>query len=614
MFLRLSISLLSIVLASLSASADIQTQPTEVISASPLTPFSERAGLWPVQEIQAEGAANFPVRATSDFFNSNPGVQARQEGSPTLSIRGSAQADRVLKLFEGIPLNLADGIGASDLFLPKESIGTLRLIKGPASVFYGGSAMSGAVDHQQRLFDKPAVRFSIADDSGLPGMASLFGVAPTRAGQFTVFGETAPNRIAYDSVSGYGSGRRDHNSTETLRTTAISDFKIGAKTRVKPILLLAQAKGKTPGSLSHPSLNTFDRIGSLAGVDVSYPLGESDELAFRISDVRQWGTYDRGTTSESGSTTTRTALTADTRTRVFGRTLMRTFADLKWDSVISSGFFSDSSHNASTFEVGQSYEIPLGIVLNLQPAYRYRPATGDFTKAVGLVRADNAHRTWLTYSEGFRPPSLSDRFATMSTFKGNPDLQPERSRSAEAGVSLENGRRYGGFLDGFAFEGSAYHTLYDNLFDTRSLGGNVTQKINTGRAHASGFEAQVGYGRSIWNFGAGYGHLDAKNDDNGETLRLSPKHQVVLTAGAQLGPALFEVTNTHWSPYYDRTTSGALQQMPGWSTFDFGVRTIGLNSWEIRAGVFNLFDVPRELTVAYPEPQRRLYASALRYF
>ena len=611
MFVR--VFLFAFFLCGFSAHAKIQTQPTEVISATPLTPFSERSGQWPIDEIQAEGSANFPVRSTSDVFNSVPGVQARLEGSPTLSIRGSAQADRVLKLFEGIPLNLADGIGASELFLPKESIGTIRLIKGPASVFYGASAMSGAVDHRQRLFERPGVRLTAADDTGVPGAFGAFGVVPSRFGQMTAYYETAPNRFYYDSVSGLGTGRRDHNSTETIRATAVTDFKLGSKIRVKPVLLVARARGRTPGALNFPSKDHFERTGSLVGADVSVPVREADQLNLKIADIRQWGAFG-GASGESSSTTARTSLAADARTQIFGGTFMRTFGDFKLDAVGSSGFLPGTSYNAATFEAGQSYEVPLGGAFGLQPSYRYQPATGALTKALGLLRGDAGHRSWLTYSEGFRPPSLSDRFANDPQFKGNPGLQPERSRGVEAGFSLERGRRYAGFLEGLAVEGSVYHTLYDNLFDTASLGGNVTRKVNSGRAHASGFEAQVGCGHSIWNLGAGYGFLDAKNDDTGETLRLSPKHQVVLSAGAQLGPALFEVTYTYWSPYVDRAISGALVELPGWSTWDLGARTIGLNSWEIRAGVLNLFDVPRELTLGYPEPQRRFYASALRYF
>ena len=83
----------------------------------------------------------------------------------------------------------------------------------------------------------------------------------------------------------------------------------------------------------------------------------------------------------------------------------------------------------------------------------------------------------------------------------------------------------------------------------------------------------------------------------------------------QLGPVIIEARETLWSEFYDRDPSTSqLRTLPSWNTFDFEFHTIGLTDWEFRGGVLNLFDRPRELTIGYPEPQRRFYASALRSF
>jgi outer membrane cobalamin receptor len=143
----------------------------------------------------------------------------------------------------------------------------------------------------------------------------------------------------------------------------------------------------------------------------------------------------------------------------------------------------------------------------------------------------------------------------------------------------------------------------------------LTTKINTGRGLASGAELSAGYGFTRDRLRADYSYLDAKNEDTGEPLRLSPRHQWALTAEHRFAHAVAELKHTLWSSFFDRdATTNALRELPAWTTFDFTLRSRALKKWELEAGVANLFNVPRELTIGYPEPQRRLFISALSTF
>ncbi|RYZ65545.1 MAG: hypothetical protein EOP05_20450, partial [Proteobacteria bacterium] len=262
--------------ASVSASvsqAQIQTQPVEIIEAAPPAVFSERSGYWPTQEFSTDTLLQ-DSSTLNDRWNSVPGVQAREGGSPTLSIRGSAQADRVLKLFEGAALNMADGVGASDLLIPTEVMSQASILKGPASVFYGTSAMSGAVDHRLRYFERVAFKGALADDSGTFGTRSIGVIAPhvslsgsTRA-QASLFHENRPGRFKFKSTTSDAEGRRFDNSTETTRATMAGDTQLG-KWHLGARLIAATAEGENPGSLYFPFLSSFQNTGTLATVEAS---------------------------------------------------------------------------------------------------------------------------------------------------------------------------------------------------------------------------------------------------------------------------------------------------------------------------------------------------------
>ena len=602
-----------LVLLATQAFAQIQTEPTEIITATPVSTFSDRSGIWPTVEIPQDDL-NASARPLTDTLNTLPGIQARDSGSPTLSIRGSGQADRVLKLFDGWPLNFADGLGAPSLFIPEEVIGSLRLLKGPASVFYGSFAMAGALDLRTRLFNRPAARITLSDDSGQLGTKNIFGVLPIGKGdvktsQVTIFAEDAPGQYSYNDP--LGSGRLQNNDVKTYRATFTADKKWGVF-KLHPTVLIANQNGEAPSPLYSPSALSYKSYGTLFGLDASTSLNETDDLTFRVSDLRLWR-EDNDSSGQSFSNVARSALNIDWKKTLAKSIVMRTFADSRWDA-LSGTYVASTVLGEFQTEIGQSYEIPLSDSLTLEPAYRYLPTYGSLVKALGLRHSTDHIQTWFTYSEGFRNASLSDRFSNTNYFKGNANLVPETSKGFELGSRFEQGRRYGGFLDGWALGATAYSNQFENIYDTMSLASGVIQKINAGSAHTRGVEVDAAYGYSVWTLTGSHSYLDAVNDSTGEALRLAPRNQSSIALSNQLGPAIIEVKETIWSSYSDKDLSNVTHQLGGWSTTDFNIRTIGLADYELKAGVLNLFDVAREYTYGYPERQRRFYMSALEYF
>ncbi|MES2965738.1 MAG: TonB-dependent receptor, partial [Bdellovibrionota bacterium] len=460
-------------------------------------------------------------------------------------------------------------------------------------------------------------RTTASDEGGWLGSRSLFGalVLPESKhvdrGQLTLFHERTPGRFPFTSTSMTRSGRRESNASDLSRATAAVDGKAGGWA-LRARGLTGKSVGESPGSLTSPFSSTFDSTVSLVSLEGRRNSESGDFLSLRVSDSRIWGLYDRDTASQSTSAGSRSALSVDTRTSIesFG---LRTFGDFVTQTIAASYLGSSTFHQFDA-DLGQSWEIPLSSSFMLQPAYRYRSSTGTWVKALALLNDEGRTRRYLTYSEGFRTPSLSDRFGSYGTFRGNPGLNSERSWSAEAGFNTESGERFGSYLEGWALGAATYFTRYDDLVDSQTTAG-IQSKINAGRARAIGFEANAATTVSVWMLWFGYNYLDARNESVNEPLRLSPHHQLSVSAAQQLGPVVIEVRDTYWSEFHDRDPlTSTLVSLPSWNTIDLELRTLGLTDWEMKAGVLNVFDRPRELTIGYPEPQRRIFVSALRFF
>lgn len=590
----------------------IQTEPTEVVTAAaPSQLFSDRAGLWLSEQLPASTFDASDRTTTSDRWNTVPGVQAREQGSPTLSIRGSAQADRVLQLFDGAPLNIADGVGASSLFVPTEVMENVSLLKGPSSVFYGTAAMAGAVDHRLCYFDEPTLSAQLT--SSLAGSAQTLG--DHRASLVVPFLKSGTPWAQVSVLADRDSGvHREHNSQDLVRATAATDLDLANGFKLSARLVEAHSSGESPGSLIFPLVSAFDQKGSLATLQLSRAMGVSTLASLRFTDTRIWGDYDHGSSS---SYVSKSSLFADLNTSLSSSLLIRTFGDFSYDALTAS-YVGGSHLNQHDSDLGQTYQLSLSPELTLQPAYRYQSRFGELFKSIAALYTRPQFKgratTSLKYGEGFRAPSLADRFGSYSTFIANPSLQPERSWSVEFENVYVNAKRYGEFLEGFELRASTFYTGFSDLVDTRTSGASFT-KINSGDARSLGVELSTTYGYKIWMASAAYSYLDAKNLTTNEPLRLAPRHQAALTLTQLFGPLLFEAKETLWSSFHDRDPlTGALLELPSWTTFDFSIRTVALTNWQLRVGVLNLFDQARMFTYGYPEPLRRFTFSASRSF
>lgn len=587
------------------AHAQIQTEPIEIIDSVSNSSFTDRARNRPSARIESDDLKP-SARPISETLNTIPGLQARDQGSPTFSIRGSGQADRTLKLFEGIPLNFADGLGALSIFIPEEAIGSLQLFKGPSSVYFGPSATAGALDHRTRLFERTALRGAVSDDTGLLGRRSFFAVQPygrERNSQLTIFAESAPNRFRFDP-SGH---RRDNNGTDTLRSTFLGDYRLG-EVKLRPVLLMGRQSGSLPGATYSLSPSSYNVNATLASIETSLPVQNKNTLSFRVADLRLWR-EDNDAFGTSTAANSRTLVNTDWL-KEWNQLELRTFLDARTDSITAS--YLRSKQNQNFVEAGQIASVRFTPEWKAEAGYRYLANFGTIVTTAGLEHQVGRNKTWAVYSEGFRNPSLSDRYANFPGFQANPALEPETSHGGELGWRYESGRRYGNFLEGLAFGATAHITQYRNVFDTASVNPTTVTKINAGTARTSGLEVEVAYGVSVWTIGGAHSYLEAVNTDTGSHLRLAPKHQTALSVSTALGPAIMELKETIWSSTSDRDFAGATRELGSWQTLDFNVRTIALTDWEFRAGIFNVFDQPIELTYGYPEPQRRFYLSVLR--
>lgn len=203
-------------------------------------------------------------------------------------------------------------------------------------------------------------------------------------------------------------------------------------------------------------------------------------------------------------------------------------------------------------------------------------------------------RMTASYGTGFRAPSLNELYSPgyFGLYAGNPDLQPETSRTAEFGLRYKSDPNQYLLL-------SIYRTEIKNLIANEGID---FQSINIDKAQIDGLELEYQYNRTNWSLMA---TLTLQNpidkSDNTDLLR-RPKEKASL----QLRRGLTEKGSVGLEWLYvgerqDRTLTGDVILDPYHLLNLSGVVNMAKNLW-MEARVDNLLDEDYELVYGYNTP------------
>ncbi len=594
------------IIVTLSAHAQIHTLPSEKVESTPITTFSEETAAWPTQRYDSELLQSSNL-STFETLNRVPGIETRgslSKGSPAITFRGSTKANRSLLLYDGIPLNLADGIGAQELLIPREALGSIQILKGPSGVYYGAGAMSGGVNFQPEFYTRSRLRATAGSfgQKGAFAAASLINDERNQV-QLTGFTESLDGDYPYFSPTSGQNGTRTRTDTHTQRGTfsgnhILSGYRLGYR------ILHAQEFGSVPGAIGSPDPTSAQKTGGIYAFKVSKAYGPRWDTKVYASNVQTQSHFLTEKTQVSYDSRASETVTGFVTSYNEGAELrLQLLGDYKESSLSTVAISNKREQQA---EPGLLVSFPFADDAVMQAGVRYLASYGILTKALGVVRTYENKKFWVTYAEGFRAPSLSDKYAEYTTFHGNHDLKPEVSTQIEVGASQQSRKHDDSFLNHFNSEISVFSTSYDNLITTTSDFSTLTNKDFV---RIFGGEAAASYPFDLWDIGLAYSHVNAKF--NNLPLALTTEHKLQASLAHYFGPIVFELQSTSWINYY-RTASN--EDKSNWNTYDFKVRTIGLTDWIFSAGVYNMFDEPIEYMTGYPEPRKRFTASLERLF
>lgn len=582
-----------------------------------------------------------PVRDVLDAVRELPGITMTSAAftRKRINIRGMDNTHSLF-LVDGRRVNAsADVIAHSDFelgWIPTEAIQRIEVVRGPMSSLYGSEALGGVIN----IITRPVAdewTGSASASFGAPAgpggrdyQAGFYAAGPLVADRLGVRvflnrddRDETPDRA--DPAISAIEGRRATSGGATLSWSPADQHRVDLSLqRAEDI---RERNTRTPGPPQTAVEFLFRDDITRQQVDVQY-IGDFSALSVQAGAYRS--RLDRENRRSQGQTPTAPSrLTddiAETRLR-FGlgdRHFITVGGELRREQLDDGSFVQTGSERVET----RSLFIQDGITLLPEQLLLTVGARLDQHQRFGSEVSPRAYLIWhagdsLTlrggYGQGFKAPTLKQLSPQFSTFggggrfeiTGNPDLQPETSRSLEFGALAE--------LRAVSLEATVFQNSLRDLVQTACFAncGVFRQErrnyVNVAEARIRGLETGVTAALPLgFDVGGNYTYLDARDRELDARLAERPRHTLTGRLSWQGGPWSVQTRVQRIGSQLRNVGAQALKK-PHYTLWHAGAALAINERVTLRAGIENMTNerlAERSALFDFEERGRFLYLSS----
>jgi vitamin B12 transporter len=518
-------------------------------------------------------------------------------GVTSLFVRGTSSA-HTLVLFDGVRLN-SPYFGGYDWSVPLSAgVGRIEVVRGPYSALYGADAVGGVVQ-------------LVPDRGRAPGTGALLEGGSNAWRRTEVEATARVGRLAalFAAASRDGGGALENDDFSARTALLDLSYDLGRGSRIGVLGRWTSNDTEVPfsGAVATPNRSTGAEE-ALVALPIRLALQGGGELEVTFDHVERQISF-RDPDDANGFVASDTAADSNGARAAYrlAWSTQRVTVGAEWrrDAVTDASSYGVTLDSArvTTRSLFAQDAVTLGKHLSLLVGVRWDEAVpwGDeVSPRVVASWHTGATRGWLSYGRAFRAPSLGELYYPLS---GNAELAPERSRSAEAGISAPM------LAGALRLDLVGFRNRIDDLidFDFASF-----RFANVARAAQDGIEltAAAQLGGTRW-LALGATWLDAR-DDLGLPLLRRPEWSGSATLASPLFGAVGGELSAVWvgsRDDLDPVTYGRVRQ-PGFVTLDAAV-AVPVAPWlTLRLRADNLADRAYEEVRGYPNPGRRFFLAA----
>tara|TARA_B100002051_G_C16739729_1_gene643478 strand:+ start:1310 stop:3451 length:2142 start_codon:yes stop_codon:yes gene_type:complete len=597
--------------------------------------FSTRLGYESANIISRDEFEPSERQSGIDMLRMLPGVEvqfAHPNGrNANLSIRGSSDYkpggynNRVLILLDGFPI-LIPNSGAIDWSsIPLEIIERIEVDNSPASAQYGHNSMGGVINLITDYKDKPSpTTFSIGA-----------GTFSTRNTSFNKKFMTDNWKLGFNGMTRFSNGHRNNSDDQLGRLRSYLKYNDNKGRSYRLSHIISSSNIGHPGFSSAPSFRRSERISNYLQGHGFYPILEglsmSHSVYINTFQTRYYDSQDASLDKLEGErfyNDISIGLRSEALMTRWERWIIMIGADsdLSKSKVTVFNPIYDSLNQLSLgsfiqtkYSIGNGWSLGLGYRYDYRLTdpgnnYKQRTYSNHSPKLNLLYKMNNKRSFTISYSEGFRAPSLSELYLQhISSYgliqQGNPDVLPEQVRAYE--ISYEHPHS-----NSWIWSLSTFFNKYENMIDfVYTL---PVRAVNRVGVNGKGLEYQFKYiPNKIFSISGQYSYLDME-DKEGIPVLYRSRHRAQLSFTLKTKFIDCLLSSQYWSEqYYDDFLSHDYNLVEDKVVFPIEVlpeqiipdlvlsRKIG--SLDLSIKISNLINKKYELIQDYPMPGRAFH-------
>jgi vitamin B12 transporter len=603
--LQKSLLSFSILFALQSAFAeDATVQPTIEVTASRVAETVD-ASLADVSvitrtDIQRSGAPDL-----FELLRLQAGIDVTRTGGAgeqtSVFVRGT-NSNHVLVLIDGVRVASSNTGAFAFENLPLDAVERVEIVRGPRASYWGSDAIGGVIQIFTRRLDGPLVAASYGTYRSANGTAG-YGARSENGGFSLLVGErhvggfSATNSgICTVPNDPYCIFNPDDNQFQNHNIVAQGDYQFGAQTLSASAFRSVGTQSFDNGASDGYS-HTLDQS---MGVNLAGAI--SDSWTHRLSVGTSREDIDTPAFSD-GYRSTRDQISWANDVTLSTTQHLIAGVDYVHDhgiSIDTSGFGAPYDVTRNNSGVFGGWRVQDGAFdSELSGRYDHYDAFGGAFSGSGAVgwKLTDDLRLSASYGTAFRAPNLNELYSPGfgGLFGGNPDLDPEKSRSGEVALDWH-------VNDANRFQLRGFTTRIHNLIDFS--GGDTFQAINVEHASVDGAELIHDFRMDAWTINTSATLQNPRNEDTDTQLVRRPKQKFDTVIDREFGD--------RWHAGFEFVASGKRDDignvvLGGYSIVNLRASYALADAWNVSLRLENAFDRDYELVHGYNTAGRSGY-------
>ncbi len=590
-----------------TATAETVTRTPTVIVSATRTAQTVDETLAPVTVITRDDLERLQVNSVQEALRGLPGVSIVNNGGPgkttSLFLRG-AESDQVLVLVDGVKVGSATLGTFSFQDMPIEQVERIEVVRGPRASLYGSEAIGGVVQIFTRRGGgdvKPYARITAGSRHTFESAVGLSG-GGERA-WFNLSGTAATTR-GIDACRGSLTAgcfviEPDRDGFRNRSASARAGYRFSDSADVEAHALVTSGFTENDGGIF--TGNQADARHRVLGGKVAFAPLEPWQVTLRGGTSRDELDSFKDAVFVSQFLTRRDSFTLQNDVQVGAAHLLTAGFDWQRDRVTSSTPFPERSRwNKAVFGQWQGAFGEHDLQAALRHDRNEQFGTANTGSGAWGWRFHPAVRMVLSYGTAFKAPTFNELYFP---FFGDPNLQPEESRTAEIGFEGRSGVT--------RWSLNAFRSDVDKLIGFDPV---TVTAVNVGKARIEGLEAVLATQVMDVDLGASFTLLNPRNLEAGANrdndLPRRPRQVLRVDLDRTIGKFSFGTTIIAESARFDDPANSI--RLGGFTTVDLRAEYALAQDWTVQARIENLLDKDYETANRFNQPGLGAFVT-LRY-